>query len=231
MMSMLVVKIFNRHLGDMKFQFGETIVQIKPIHVCPILGPRVPPITNEFLFVDPEHMMNFRMKQFPKKKKTYGLKEIDDTLKQEKTGHQEIVSNHVSLRRMRLENLLQQVTPGEGLEVVKDLMVDDDVEVNLEVISSEYGGGLLKWKKGDEKDNNDKNDVEENVKSEEEQPQVAEEENSEPPTVMVYFNGKKDTMVVAEVAKTEILFFNQEEVVGKACKASADQTTVVSVEE
>ncbi|KAF6154847.1 hypothetical protein GIB67_033876, partial [Kingdonia uniflora] len=42
------------------------------------------------------------------------------------------------------ENLLQQVAPGEGLEVVKDLMVDDDVEMNLEAISSEYCGGLLK---------------------------------------------------------------------------------------
>ncbi|KAF6137549.1 hypothetical protein GIB67_031828 [Kingdonia uniflora] len=89
-------------------------------------------------------------------------------------------------------------------------MVDDDVEVNLKAISSEYGGGLLKWKKGDVKDNDDKKDVEENVKYEEEQPQ---------------------TMVVAEVAKTDIVFFNQEEVVGEAYQASADQATIVSVEE
>ncbi|KAF6154042.1 hypothetical protein GIB67_002403 [Kingdonia uniflora] len=54
-------------------------------------------------------------------------------------------------------------------------MVDHDVEVNLEVISSEYGGGLLK------------------------------------------------------VAKSDILFFNQEEVVGEAYQASADQTTIVSI--
>ncbi|KAF6144175.1 hypothetical protein GIB67_004848 [Kingdonia uniflora] len=117
-------------------------------------------------------------------------------------------------RKREGENLLQQVVPGEGLEVVKDLMVDDDVEVNLEAISSKYGGGLLK---GDKKDNDDKKDVEENVKSEEEQPQVAKEEDSKPPTVVVYYNGKKDvqhaneTMVVAE--------------------ASVDQKTVVSVEE
>ncbi|KAF6160028.1 hypothetical protein GIB67_033112 [Kingdonia uniflora] len=69
------------------------------------------------------------------------------------------------------KNFLQQVAPGEGLEVVKDLMVDDDVEVgrevNFNVISSKYGGDLLDWKKGDEKDNDDKKDVEENVKSEE----------------------------------------------------------------
>ncbi|KAF6155204.1 hypothetical protein GIB67_019730 [Kingdonia uniflora] len=138
-----------------------------------------------------------------------------------------------------VENLLQQVTPGEGLEVVKDLIVDDDVEVGREVnfkaISSEYGGDLLE--KGDEKDNDDKKDVEENVKSEEEQPQVVEEDDSEPPTVVVYYNGKKDvqhaneTMVVAEVAKTDIVFFNQEEVVGEAYQVSGDQTTDGSVEE
>ncbi|KAF6134920.1 hypothetical protein GIB67_002321 [Kingdonia uniflora] len=80
-MSMLVVEIFDRHLGDMKFQFGGTIIQIKHIHVCLILGLHVSSITNVFLFVDPEHMTNFRMKRFPKKKNTYGLKEIDDVLK------------------------------------------------------------------------------------------------------------------------------------------------------
>ncbi|KAF6154440.1 hypothetical protein GIB67_028332 [Kingdonia uniflora] len=173
-----------------------------------------------------------------------------------------------------VENLLQQVAPGEGLEVVQDLMVDDDVEVNLEAISSEYGSGLLKnfhfflclcsfyllyvkWKKADEKDNDDKKDVEENVKSEEEQPQVAEEEYSEPSTVVLYYYGKKDVrhaneaMVVVEVAKIDIVFFNQEEVVGEAYQvtyhliaidfsfssfvlpyiASVDQTIAVSVEE
>ncbi|KAF6165930.1 hypothetical protein GIB67_012827 [Kingdonia uniflora] len=83
-MSTLVVEIFDRHLGDMKFQFGKTIIQIKPIHVCLILGLRVSPIANEFIFVDPEHMTNFKMRRFPKKKNTYGLKEIDDALKQAK---------------------------------------------------------------------------------------------------------------------------------------------------
>ncbi|KAF6145394.1 hypothetical protein GIB67_034164 [Kingdonia uniflora] len=80
-MSTLVVEIFDRHLGDRKFQFGETIFQMKHIHVCLILGLCVSPIVNEFLFVNPEHMMNFRMRRFPKKKNTYGLKEIDDALK------------------------------------------------------------------------------------------------------------------------------------------------------
>ncbi|KAF6139318.1 hypothetical protein GIB67_021528 [Kingdonia uniflora] len=63
MMSTLVVEIFDRHLGDMKFQFGETIIMMKPIHVCLILGLCVSPIANEFLFVDPEHITNFRMRQ------------------------------------------------------------------------------------------------------------------------------------------------------------------------
>ncbi|KAF6141513.1 hypothetical protein GIB67_012275 [Kingdonia uniflora] len=92
MMSTLVVEIFDRHLGDIKFKFGETIIQMKPIHVCLILGLHVSPFANEFLFVDPEHMMNFRMRQFPKKKNTYGLKEIDNALKQAKLKkHQEDV--------------------------------------------------------------------------------------------------------------------------------------------
>ncbi|KAF6169174.1 hypothetical protein GIB67_013604, partial [Kingdonia uniflora] len=129
------------------------------------------------------------------------------------------------------EQFDHQVAPGEGLEVVKDLMVDDDVKVNLEAISSEYSGGLLKWTKGDEKDNDDNINAEENVKSEEKQPQVVEEEDSEPPTIVGYYNGKKDTMAVAEVTKTVIVFFNQEEVVGEAYQASADLTTTVSVEE
>ncbi|KAF6163515.1 hypothetical protein GIB67_002520, partial [Kingdonia uniflora] len=134
------------------------------------------------------------------------------------------------------KNLLQQVALGDGLEAVNDLMVDDDVEVGREVnfkaISSEYSGDLLEWKKGDEKDSNEKNDVEEKVKFEEEQPQVAEEEDSEPPTVVVYYNNKKyETMVVAEVAKTDIVFFNQEEVVGEASQASVNQTTIIYVEE
>ncbi|KAF6151520.1 hypothetical protein GIB67_016332 [Kingdonia uniflora] len=77
------------------------------------------------------------------------------------------------------KNLLQQVVPGEGLEVVRDLVVDDDaevgMEVNLEVISSEYDGGLLEWKKGDKKDNEDEKEVEEK-ESREEQPQVAEDD-------------------------------------------------------
>ncbi|KAF6138547.1 hypothetical protein GIB67_022581, partial [Kingdonia uniflora] len=97
------------------------------------------------------------------------------------------------------KNLLQQVVPGEILEVVNNLMVDDDVEVGREVnfnaISSEYGGDLLE---GDKKNNDDKKDVEEKVKFEEEQPQVAEEDDSEPPTIVEYYNGKKDEVFSEE---------------------------------
>ncbi|KAF6139307.1 hypothetical protein GIB67_021517 [Kingdonia uniflora] len=131
------------------------------------------------------------------------------------------------------KNFLQQVVPEEGLEVANDLMVDNDVEVGREVnfneISFEYGSDLLE--NGDEKVDDAEKDGEEK-KSEEEQPQVAEEEDSEPPTLVVYYNEKKDeTMVATEVTKTEIVFFNQEEVVGEVYQASADQITVVSVEE
>ncbi|KAF6175578.1 hypothetical protein GIB67_031529 [Kingdonia uniflora] len=72
------------------------------------------------------------------------------------------------------ENLFQQVAPGEILEVINALMVDDDVEVGREVnfhaISSVYGGD---FQEGEEKDNSDKKDVEEKVISEEEEVQEA----------------------------------------------------------
>ncbi|KAF6140420.1 hypothetical protein GIB67_013189 [Kingdonia uniflora] len=145
-MSTMVVEIFDRHLGDMKFQFKETIIQMKPIHVCLILGLRVSPITNEFLFVDPEHMTNFRIRRFPKKNNAYGLKEIDDALKQAKLErHQAIKPSETDMPQ----------------RLVQEAM----------------------------------------------------------------------TMVVAQVAKIDIVFFNQEEVIGKAYQASADQTTIVSIEE
>ncbi|KAF6163197.1 hypothetical protein GIB67_025061, partial [Kingdonia uniflora] len=51
---------------------------------------------------------------------------------------------------------------------------------------------------------------------------VVEEEDSEQLTVV--------TMVVAEVAKTDIVFFNQEEVVGETYQSSTDKITIVSVE-
>ncbi|KAF6163196.1 hypothetical protein GIB67_025060 [Kingdonia uniflora] len=124
-MSTLVVEIFDRHLGDMKFQFGETIIQMKPIHVCQILilGIRVSLIANEFLFVDSEHMTNFRMRRFPKKKNTYGLKEIVDALKQAKLErHQEDV-HRLNLLKIILSFLLPN--KGRNVEVRYVDLVDD----------------------------------------------------------------------------------------------------------
>ncbi|KAF6175874.1 hypothetical protein GIB67_003362, partial [Kingdonia uniflora] len=184
------------------------------------------------------------MRRFPKKKNTYGLKEIDDALKEAKLERHHGKRYHIDAPVISIVPVIEQPlvgvpvissssfateikavvvrvcsqleehdtpplgkyqfsTPekttkykreGEGLEVVKDLMVDDDVEVNLEAISSEYDGGHLK-----------------EVQSEGLQPQVVEEEDSEPPTIAVYYNGKKD--------------------VQHANEANINQTTVVSVEE
>ncbi|KAF6151933.1 hypothetical protein GIB67_010507 [Kingdonia uniflora] len=326
----------------MKLQFGKMIIQMKPIYACLILGPHVFPITNELLFVDPEHMTNFKLRRFPKKKNSYGLKEIVYALKYAKL--EDIMRNHIQAPaigtapaikplavgvpivcalvivggntlphgdtpliglyqfstlektekhkretgnqkedgkrkkakpRTRQRDLQQknqkikekkkskeewqkktnankknkkaeeayvplkkkiegmkkeaftdkqfdhQVAPGEGLVVVKYLMVDDDVEVRREVnfkaILSEYGGDLLEWKKGDKKDDDVKKDIEEKAKSEEEQPL----------TMVVV---EVQTMGVTKVAKTDMVFFNQEEVVGEAYQVSADQTTVTSDE-
>ncbi|KAF6142819.1 hypothetical protein GIB67_002683, partial [Kingdonia uniflora] len=126
----------------------------------------------------------------------------------------------------------KQVAPGEILEVANALMVDDvevGREVNSNAISSEYDGDLLEWKKGEEKDNDVKKDVEEKVKSEEEVQELS--TIFDATLLFVYLILLFVTMVVAEVAKIDIVFFNQEEVVGKTYQASANQTTAVSVEE
>ncbi|KAF6176729.1 hypothetical protein GIB67_031540 [Kingdonia uniflora] len=173
-MSTLVAEIFDRNLGDMKFQFGEMIIKMKPIHVCQILGLHVSPIANEFLFIDPEYMTNFRRRRCS------------------------------SIKFVKNYTILSPPEQGEKY--------------------------LGEWKKGEEKDNDDKKDVKEKVKSEKDEMEeskngdekvdgdeklddVAEEEDSEQPTVVVYYTEKKmyNTMVVAE--------------------ASADQTTVISIEE
>ncbi|KAF6135450.1 hypothetical protein GIB67_015303 [Kingdonia uniflora] len=123
--SMLVIEIFDRHLGDMKFQFRETIIQMKPIHVCLILGLRVSPIANEFLFVDPEYITNFRRRRFPKKKNTYGLKEIGDALKQAKLErYQEDI-----LRLNLLKIILSFLLPNKGRNIwVKYVDLVDDLQ-------------------------------------------------------------------------------------------------------
>ncbi|KAF6155046.1 hypothetical protein GIB67_035793 [Kingdonia uniflora] len=102
-------------------------------------------------------------------------------------------------------------------------------------------GKRKKWKMGDEKDNNDKKDIEDNVKSKEEKPQVAEEEDSEPSTLVVY-NGKKDAQYANEYVylqastdQTTISVKKQtlevEKTKDEASQASANKTTTVSVEE
>ncbi|KAF6161812.1 hypothetical protein GIB67_008573 [Kingdonia uniflora] len=122
-MSTLVVEIFDRHLDNMKFQFGETIIQMNPIHVCLILGLRVSPIANEFLFVDPEHMINFRMRRFLKKKNTYGLKKIVDALKQAKLERRQEDVLRLNLLKIILSFLLP--IKGRNAEVRYVNLVDD----------------------------------------------------------------------------------------------------------
>ncbi|KAF6156512.1 hypothetical protein GIB67_011313 [Kingdonia uniflora] len=138
-MSTLVVEIFDRHLSDMNFKFGGTIIQMKPIHVCLILGLHVSPIANEFLFVDPEHMTNFRMRRFPKKKNIYGLKEIDDALKQAK-----LERHHDDVLRLNLlKIILSFLLPNKGRNVgVKYVdLVDSLVQFNR----FPWGGQVYKF--------------------------------------------------------------------------------------
>ncbi|KAF6137022.1 hypothetical protein GIB67_030786 [Kingdonia uniflora] len=115
----------------------------------------------------------------------------------------------------------------------KDKSEDEQPQVAEEEEVQEYVYPILQMeesKNGNEKVDDAEKDGEE-IEFEEEQPQVTEEEDSEQPTVVVYCTGKNNTMVAVEVAKTDIVFFNQEEVVGEAYQASADETTVAFVEE
>ncbi|KAF6140460.1 hypothetical protein GIB67_014383, partial [Kingdonia uniflora] len=127
-MSTLVIKIVDRHLGDMKFQFGGTIIQMKPIHVCLIFGLRISLIVNKFLFVDPEHITNFRMRRFPKKKNTYRLKEINGALKQAKLERHHDDALRLNLLKIILSFLLSN--KGRNVEVRYVDMVDDLYQFN-----------------------------------------------------------------------------------------------------
>ncbi|KAF6176769.1 hypothetical protein GIB67_031580, partial [Kingdonia uniflora] len=236
-MLTLVVEIFDHHLDDV---LRLNLLKIILSFLLPNKGrnvevslkfPRMHECIHLFLKLQGWRMTSFKRRQIVTFKKVFANPQllVIAMMASETDIQQELVQEAM------------QVTPGEGLEVVKDLMVDDDVEVrmevNLEAISSEYGGGLLEWKKGHKKDGEDEKDDddddekdveekmeewkngdekvddvekngEEKAKSEEEQPLAAEEEDLEQPTVV--------TMVAAEVAKTDIIFFNQEEVVGEA---------------
>ncbi|KAF6158167.1 hypothetical protein GIB67_014961 [Kingdonia uniflora] len=97
---------------------------MKPIHVCLILGLRVSPITNVFLFVDPEHMTNFKIRRFSKKKSTYGLKEIDGAFK-----HSKLERHHDDVLRLNLlKIILSFLLPNKGINVeVKYVDLVDDL--------------------------------------------------------------------------------------------------------
>ncbi|KAF6152980.1 hypothetical protein GIB67_021585 [Kingdonia uniflora] len=185
-MSTLVAEIFDHHRGDMKFQFGGTIIKMKPIHVCLILGLRVSPISDNFLFVDPEYITNFRMRRFPKKKNTYGLKEIDGALKQAK-----LERYHDDFLRLNLFKIL-----------LSFLLLNK--RRNIE------------WMKGPVEDEEPKaKSVQKEQLQVVEEEEVQEMEDSEQQTVVMYYIGKKDvveeaneTMEAAEVAKTEVVFFH-----------------------
>ncbi|KAF6155098.1 hypothetical protein GIB67_035845 [Kingdonia uniflora] len=83
MMSMLVVEIFDRHLGDMKWR------------------------------------------QFPKKKNTYGLKKIDDALKQTKLERHQDDVHRLNLLKIMLSFIL----PNKGRNVlVKYVDLVDDLQ-------------------------------------------------------------------------------------------------------
>ncbi|KAF6139319.1 hypothetical protein GIB67_021529 [Kingdonia uniflora] len=133
-----------------------------------------------------------RQKKTNANKKNLKTEEVDVPLKKKVKG--------TKIEDLTDEQLDHQGSPREGLDMVKDLMVDDDVEVgreiNLEAISSEYGGDFLeyvKWKKG-------KIDGEEKAEDDKEQPQVVDDEevqemeDSEHKTVVVYYDGKKDVV-------------------------------------
>ncbi|KAF6133920.1 hypothetical protein GIB67_040684 [Kingdonia uniflora] len=101
---------------------------MKPIHVCLILGLRVFPIADEFLFVDPEHITNFKMRRFPKKKNTNGLKEIDGALKQAK-----LERHHDNVLRLNLFKIILSfllLNKGINIEVKYVNMVNDLVKFN-----------------------------------------------------------------------------------------------------
>ncbi|KAF6151418.1 hypothetical protein GIB67_020642 [Kingdonia uniflora] len=102
---------------------------MKPIHVCLILGLRVSPIHNDFLFADPDYVTGFRKRRFPRKKNAYGLKEIEGALKQAK-----LERHHDDVLRLNLLNiLLFFVLPNKGINVeVKYVDMLDDLRYHIE---------------------------------------------------------------------------------------------------
>ncbi|KAF6156053.1 hypothetical protein GIB67_010977 [Kingdonia uniflora] len=298
-MSTLVVEIFECHLGDMKFKFGETIVQMKPFHVCLILRLHVSPIANKFLFVDPEHMTNFKMRRFPKKKNTYGMKEIDDALKQVKlerhqgdstlplgdtpflrkyqfstpektTKHKRKGGNEKEDRKRKKaepRTMAKRLTKNQKIEKKKKGKGEWQKKLNANkknMKAEEVDVPLMKKVKGTKKKTFTDEQFDhvpliqlktlipkipkkglanrvprkrraefpelENIQSTAKNllQQVTPGEGLEVVKDLMV-DDDAETMVVAEVAKTDIVFFNQEEVVGEAYQASSDKTTAISV--
>ncbi|KAF6135706.1 hypothetical protein GIB67_028277 [Kingdonia uniflora] len=248
-MSTLVVEIFDCHLSDMKrsssikFIKNYTIIsypeqgekrlgernqiEASAIGVAPAIGtPAVgtPVIGSsssateiravvirvrsqlEYQFFTPEKTPK-RKREGGNKKKNGKQKKAEPRTKKGKGEWQKKMNANKMTKEAEKPNMKKkQVTSGVGLEVV-----DDDVEVGREVnfnaISSEYGSDLL--------------------------------ENLHffiyfCSFYLLYVKWKKGDE--KEVAKTDIVFFNQEKVVGEAYQsvylhASADQTTVIYVEE
>ncbi|KAF6143555.1 hypothetical protein GIB67_029724 [Kingdonia uniflora] len=217
----MFVALPEEEKGILRATYFSPLLLIDPIATMPTLL-RVSPIANKFLFDDPEQMNFFRMKRFPKKKNTYGLKEIVDVLKQAKLERHLVIAimpsgtdmqQDLVQEAMRYQIKMPTIGAAPTIGTVPAIGVPAVIAPAIGSSSSatEIRAIVVRWKKGEEKDNDDKKDVEKKVKSEEEEVQ--------------------EIMVVAEVAKTGIVFFNQEEVVGETYQASTDQTTVVSIEE
>ncbi|KAF6158880.1 hypothetical protein GIB67_012297 [Kingdonia uniflora] len=226
---------------------------MKPIHVCLILGLRVSPIVDEFLFADLEHIINFRMRQFTKKRNTYGLKEIGRDLKQAKLEryHDDV------LRLNLLKVILSFLLPNKGRNAkVKYVnLVDDLVEFNrfpwinhikapaigcaliigdapvvgAPVIGSSSSAIEIEVVVLKQVAHRDGLEV---VKDLMVQDEVEIEREVYLEAISSEYGGDcLETMEVAKVAKTEVVFFNQENDVDKAYQTSVDQTTAISVEE
>ncbi|KAF6169479.1 hypothetical protein GIB67_004760 [Kingdonia uniflora] len=158
MMSMLVMEIFDRHLGDMKRCSSIKFVKNYTIISHPEQGKK--------RWGERNHIEAPTIGDAP----TIEPPAIDVPI-----VSMPVVGSSSSATEIRTI-VVRQVAPEEGLDVVKDLMVDDDVEVgrevNLKAISSEYGGDLLEM------------------------------EDSEQETVVVYYDGKKDVVEEANEANT-----------------------------
>ncbi|KAF6135099.1 hypothetical protein GIB67_040410 [Kingdonia uniflora] len=75
-MSILCVEIFDRHIGDMNFLFGNTTILFRPLDVVLILRLHAAYVHHDFSFADPDQLIDFWRRRFPKIKKSYGINDI-----------------------------------------------------------------------------------------------------------------------------------------------------------